>query len=83
MYQPGAPVKSWGTVRRWCPKGSPVIPLEGDPSQSLLAVPLLWLLCLLGKSQPRLGASREHWGAGERRGEREAKRSGQGGARDA
>lgn len=37
------------------PNGSPVIPLEGTPSQSPLAVPLLGLHCLLGKPQPRLG----------------------------
>lgn len=78
MLKVSAP--AWGTREElgYCqevgPDGSPVIPLEGTPSQSPLAVPLLGLHCLLGNPQSRLGASREHWGAGERRGEREKPR---------
>lgn len=56
-----ASVPAWGTREELGyrqevgPNGSPVIPLEGTPSQSPLAVPLLGLHCLLGKPQPRLG----------------------------
>lgn len=65
------------------PNGSPVIPLEGTPSQSPLAVPLLGLHCLLGKPQPRLGPVESTGVLGREEEKTEAKRSRQGEARDA